>query len=197
MARVQKKSLIRKPPPAPPEAVRRGYDRLGPEEYYRQHGGDYVNPHEPTIRKILSTIVPEWGLDCSRTLDLAAGAGEITRALLDQAAALKLSPPEIEGMDPYTGAAYQARTGRVAEAISFEEICDGALSGRRYSLVVCSFAMHLFESSRLPTLLYRLAEVAPALLILSPHKRPQIKEAWGWTLRRELLQLRVRARLYG
>lgn len=171
-------------------AIRRQYERLGAQAFYRQHGADYRNPHEAVIDAALRLVVPRWQLDLTRVLDLACGSGEATLALRDLGAA------RIEGVDPYTGAAYQARTGQAAEALSFEQIAGGALEGREYSLIVCSFALHLLAASRLPALLFRLAEIAPRLLILTPHKRPAIKAAWGWVLEDELVVERVRARVY-
>src|SRR5437763_911706 len=82
-----------------------------------------------------------WGLDLTRVLDLACGSGEATLALRE------LGAGTIDGVDPYTGAAYQARTGQPAEELSFEAIAGGALDGRHYNLVVCSYALHLLEPS--------------------------------------------------
>ena len=72
----------------------------------------------------------------------------------------------------------------------------GALAGRAYGLVVCSFALHLAEASRLPGVCQQLSLVAPTLLVLTPHKRPVIREAWGWRLAGEFVWARVRCRLY-
>ncbi|MGC4031852.1 MAG: hypothetical protein QM754_09000 [Tepidisphaeraceae bacterium] len=102
----------------------------------------------------------------------------------------------IDAIDPYTGSAYSRRVGRPCERMSFEEIAAGGLRGRSYSLIVCSFALHLAEPSRLPTLCWELAGVADQLLVLTPHKRPVIDDAWGWRLEEETVRQRVRARLY-
>jgi SAM-dependent methyltransferase len=170
--------------------IRREYERLGAQTFYQRRGAAYRNPHEAAIREVLRVGVPRWRLDLTRVLDLACGSGEVTLVLRE------LGAGQIEGIDPYTGAAYEARTGRACEALSFEQIAEGALAGREYSLAVCSFALHLLAASRLPALLFRLAEVAPRLLILTPHKRPEIKAAWGWALEDEMVIERVRARLY-
>ena len=172
------------------EAIRHQYEQLGAQAFYEQHGADYRNPHEAAIGKVLRAVVPEWQLDLARVLDLACGSGEVTLVLRD------LGAGQIDGVDPYTGAAYLARTGQAAEGFGFEQIAEGALAGRSYSLIVCSFAMHLLPVSRLPALLFRLAELAPHLLILTPHKRPELKRAWGWELAQEKVLERVRARLY-
>jgi SAM-dependent methyltransferase len=172
------------------EAVRTQYEQHGARGYYERSGGDYRNPHEEAIGKLLRAIAPAWALDLSNVLDLACGSGEATLVLRE------LGASHITGIDPFTGAAYLARTGQAAEAYDFAAITAGALAGREYSLIVCSFALHLAEASRLPALAYRLAEVAPQLLILTPHKRPVLKAEWGWQLARETISERVRARLY-
>jgi len=102
----------------------------------------------------------------------------------------------ISAIDPYTHVAYTKRTGAPCEALTFEQIAAGALRGRVYSLIACSFAMHLVESSRLASLCYALSQLSQSLLILTPHKRPTLRPEWGWTLKHEILHERVRARLY-
>jgi SAM-dependent methyltransferase len=187
--------MTKRPAPAAPQpvkvsAIRRQYEQLGAQSFYERHGAEYHNPHEAAIRAVLRVVVPRWQLDLTRVLDLACGSGEITLALGE------LGAGAVAGLDPYTGAAYRARTGQAAEVLSFEQVAEGALAGRAYSLVVCSFALHLLAASRLPALLFRLAEIAPRLLILTPHKRPEIKAAWGWALEDEVVIERVRARVY-
>jgi 2-polyprenyl-3-methyl-5-hydroxy-6-metoxy-1,4-benzoquinol methylase len=179
-----------KPPvsKAPPD-IRPQYDALGVDGFYAAHGATYRNPHEATVKKLLQTVALEWALDLSHVLDLACGSGEATLALRALGA-------NVTGIDPYTGAAYCDRTGSTAEPLSFEDIAAGALEGRAYSLIVCSFALHLAMESRLPTLCWQLAQISPALLVLTPHKRPAIQAAWGWTLEAETTLERVRARLY-
>jgi hypothetical protein len=135
-------------------------------------------------------VAGDWILDLSHVLDLAAGSGEVTLALRG------LGVGRVEGIDPFTFEAYQARTGQTAGRETFGQIAEGALAGRRYSLIVCSFALHLIEPSRLPKLAQQLADISDRLLILTPHKRPQIRSAWGWEIEREIVVQRVRARLY-
>jgi 2-polyprenyl-3-methyl-5-hydroxy-6-metoxy-1,4-benzoquinol methylase len=171
-------------------AIRHQYERHGVEGYYAQFGAEYRNPSEPVIREVMRAAIGGWNLDLSRVLDLACGSGEITLALRE------LGGGRIDGLDPHTAAAYLARTGQAAESVSFEQIAAGALAGRSYSLIVCSFAMHLIEVSRLPGLLAQLGLISNRLLILTPHKRPEIKADWGWVAEAELIVSRVRARLY-
>jgi SAM-dependent methyltransferase len=172
------------------EAIRNAYALLGVQAYYTQHGATYRNPHEPIVRDVLAQAVERWRLDLRLVLDLACGSGEATLALRD------LGAGSIEGADPYTGVAYRARTGQEAQPWSFEAIARGALAGRRYSLIVCSFGLHLAPPSWLPGLAYQLGLAAGALLVVTPHKRPHLNPAWGWILQDEFLRDRVRARYY-
>lgn len=171
-------------------AVRHQYEEHGVEKFYSQFGSEYRNPHEPTIVEVLREAVRHWRLDLTHALDLACGSGEVTLVLH------KLGAKQVDGVDPFTGEAFRARTGQQAEAFNFEQIAEGVLAERRYSLIVCSFAMHLIEESWLPALLFRLGEISDCLLILTPHKRPELKPEWGWTLEGEFMIERVRARLY-
>ena len=173
-----------------PDSIRDQYVRYGAQGYYEQFGAQYRNPHELAVRQTIHTTVAAWRLDLAHVLDLACGSGEVTLALRE------LRAVAIDGLDPYTGAAYQARSGQPAEALSFEAIAGGALDGRRYSLVVCSYALHLLAPSRLPRLAYQLSRVAGALLVLTPHKRPNLRPEWGWVLAEEMVVQRVRARCY-
>ena len=151
-------------------SIRGEYEKHGVSGFYQQFGDAYRNPHEAAIRLALHTGLARWVLDLSRVLDLACGSGEVTLVLQE------LGCTNIDGIDPYTAEAYQARTGRQAEPLTFEQIAGGALEGRRYSLIVCSYALHLLPASRLPVVAYQLQRIAPALIMLTPHKRPQLRQ---------------------
>lgn len=174
----------------PPKPIRQEYQERGVAGFYRERGNEYRNPHEPRIGESLQIAVRDWKLDLTSVLDLAAGSGEVTLALR------ALGAKQITGIDPYTFDAYRRRTGQNAGRETFEQIATGALVGRRYSLIVCSFAMHLLEPSRLPKFAYALSGIADSLLILTPHKRPEIRADWGWKLTEEMVLQRVRSRLY-
>ncbi|KAG9102881.1 hypothetical protein FRC07_010133 [Ceratobasidium sp. 392] len=52
-----------------------------------------------------------------------------------------------------------------------------------YDLVICSFALHLVTSpGALFALLSTLSYSAKWLVVLEPHKKPEIKDGWGWAL---------------
>ncbi|HSZ59713.1 MAG TPA: class I SAM-dependent methyltransferase [Tepidisphaeraceae bacterium] len=172
------------------KAIRHEYESHGVDAFYRDRGRDYRNPHEPQIQRSLAIAVRDWPLDLTRVLDLAAGSGEVTLVLRS------LGAGSIDAIDPFTFEAYEQRTGQPAGRETFEQIADGALSGRSYRLIVCSYALHLLEESRLPRLAWQLSRISPSLLLLTPHKRPVLRAAWGWKLKQEIVVDRVRSRLY-
>jgi SAM-dependent methyltransferase len=171
-------------------AIRAAYEQYGVEGFYQRFGDSYRNPHERVIRATVRAAVARWNLPLDRVLDLACGSGEVTLALRE------LGCGAIDGIDPYTYQAYAARTGQAAERLSFEQIAAGALAGRSYDTIACSFALHLVALSRLPALMSQLSLIGTALLVLTPHKRPQLRPEWGWECADELLIERVRARYY-
>ena len=165
------------------------YRAMGVEEFYRQEGGTYRNPHEFAVKELLAGALSEMDVD-GRMLDLACGSGESTLVME------RCGISKIDAIDPYTHEAYRQRTGRPAEKFSFENIADGCLAGRKYDTIVCSFAMHLVDESRLPTLCYQLSVIAENLIVITPIKRPEVKDAWGWSLESETMEHRVRCRVY-
>jgi len=171
-------------------AIRAAYEQYGVEGFYQRFGNTYRNPHERVVRAALKAAVARWELPLDHVLDLACGSGEVTLALRE------LGSAAIDGIDPYTHQAYADRTGQVAEQITFEQVAAGALAGRSYSTIVCSFALHLVALSRLPALMTQLSLIGTTLLILTPHKRPLLRPEWGWRCADELLIERVRARYY-
>lgn len=174
-----------------PDGGARDWYRDGVGEHYAAHGADYRNPHAEIIDDAVAIAIERWKLDASNVLDLAAGAGELTLAI--RAAAPTAT---IVGSDPFTFAAYESQTGQPCERWSFEHVAAGVLGDRSFSLVGCSFAMHLAPPSLLPPLAIALAQRSPRLLILTPHKRPAIRSDWGWTPAGEFVERRVRVRLY-
>lgn len=171
-------------------SIRQGYEEYSVEGFYQQFGADYRNPHEKEIEQVLELSRQAWELGFQKVLDLACGSGEVTQTLR------KWGMEAVTGIDPYTYLAYEKRTGLQAEQWSFEEIAQGVLADRQYSLIICSFALHLVPESRLPQLAYQLACIAHQLLILTPHKRPVLKAEWGWNFQGEQQINRVRSRLY-
>jgi len=114
--------------------------------------------------------------------------------------------PQIIAADPFTAAAYKQRTSYTCAELSFSDIAEGALptisvdistglvrklisqedneqTERQHiiEMVVCSFALHLLEdASGLFALLWELSSKARWLVVLAPHKKPELKPGWGW-----------------
>jgi hypothetical protein len=151
-----------------------------------------------------------------KLLDLAAGSGEATLAIhhwvqkqsariaeghepsvcngraIARPSVLVPSKPilpskqfQLIGCDPYTQSAFQARIGKPCYPWSFQTFANGDIS-ITFDIVICSFALHLLNSSQLFTTLYALASQARYLLVLSPHKKPTIENRMGWSLLKEI-----------
>lgn len=172
------------------DSIRSKYKQFGVKDFYAFHGGDYKNPHEPAIRESIDFIYNNWDLNFSKVLDLASGKGEVTKALEANGVT------DIEASDGYLATEYTKSTGRKCYAMTFDDIIKGSLRGKNYSLVICSYALHLLEESKLPMFLLQLPQITDNLLILSPHKKPYIKENWGWELEKEIEIDRVRSRYF-
>ncbi|GAA5904168.1 hypothetical protein JCM8208_003468 [Rhodotorula glutinis] len=108
-----------------------------------------------------------------------------------------LPEPELSivATDPFTAPAYRTRTGLPCSELSFADVAAGQLpppsrSGpsdgddapvEPYDLVIISFALHLVESSsELWALLDELSKRARWLCVTGPHKKPDVKDSWGW-----------------
>lgn len=173
----------------------------GVADHYREHGSSYRNPHASIIDQCLQIAVARWPLKLGHVLDLAAGAGEFTLAL-SRATGLPLASSRegertlpVTACDAFTMRAYADQTGLPCQQITFEQIAAGTLRGHSFSLVGCSFAMHLCPVSQLPVMLLELSQIALQLMILSPHKRPIIREGWGFRLIDAFTEARVHVRL--
>ena len=169
-------------------SVRQGYEQLGVEGYYKEHGLDYVNPHIDKITHLLNLDEVKKYIGDS-VLDLCCGGGEVTTILNSQS-----KQYSIDGVDPYTAMAYKKNTGKTCMPYTFKDIVLGKLDNKKYDTIICSFAMHLCELSMLNMLLFRLSNISNTLIILTPHKRPVIKN-W-WKLQKEIIFERVKLRIY-
>lgn len=170
------------------DSIRSKYQQFGVKNFYAFHGGEYKNPHEDAIRKSVNYIYQNWNLDFSKVLDLAAGKGEVTKILRD------IGVRDIDAVDGFLSKEYSKETGKPCKTMTFDDIMKGSLRGSFYSLVICSYALHLLDNSKLPPFLYTLGESTDNLVIIGPHKRPYIKDTWGWVLEKEIIIDRVRTR---
>lgn len=166
-------------------SIRKSYENNGVKNFYLQSGNSYTNPHIKDVQMCLRESVNTWNLPTSSILDLACGSGEVSECF---------GSTNVTGVDPYTQKAYFNRIGKYPLSYSFDDIINGVLLEHRYDIIICSYAMHLIEESKLPNLCYALAQISNKMLIVSPHKKPDIKQAWA--LSGELYVNRVRSRYY-
>ena len=150
--------------------IRPLYDEHGAEGYYRAFADSYENPHFPEIKALIERNFARF--DCSSVLDFAAGGGEVTQALQ------VLQVQNIIGCDPFTFGLYEKNTSRPCLQLSFKDVIKNGLPGH-YSLIISSFALHLCPVSDLFSLTWQLLDAAPLLVVLTPHKRPELEKLQG------------------
>lgn len=177
-------------------SVRGAYERHGVDGFYQERGAEYTNPHMPQVAALLA----RWSSSAprgARILDLCCGSGEVTRALRD------VGEYQVTGLDPYTHVAYERETGLKCLRYSFAELIRGALEtdpdviasgGPVYDHIICSFAMHLCPPEELYALTYTLFKYSPELILITPHKRPDLESLTGVTLQETLIELTARGK---
>lgn len=152
------------------DAIRNQYQELGVDAYYEQHGSVYENPHFRYIETLLQQN--ETRIDYGTTLDLCCGGGEVSMAIQT------LGYQGFVGCDPFTTAAFERNLNQKAINLSFDDILKGKLEGR-YSTIICSFAMHLCPEKQLFSLAFELLQHTQTLVIITPHKRPELEKLNG------------------
>ena len=153
------------------KAIRPLYEEHGAEGYYTAFAEHYENPHLAEIAALVEKNFSRF--DCSGgVLDFAAGGGEVTGVLR------RLGVGQITGCDPFTHALFAKNTGLPCLRLSFREVIRQGLPGR-YSLIVSSFALHLCPLKDLFPLTWQLLQSAPLLVVLTPHKRPELENLPG------------------
>ncbi|MEM9918132.1 MAG: class I SAM-dependent methyltransferase [Bacteroidota bacterium] len=157
----------------PTKAIRKQYEELGVDKFYRRHGAAYENPHFPYIRQLL--LQNKERIDFSRILDFCCGGGEVSRV------ALELGAEQLTASDPFTAAAFRKHIGQPCLKWSFEDVIRGKMEGA-FSAIICSFAMHLCEPKQLYPLTHALLAHSPLLVIITPHKRPPLEDLDGIAL---------------
>jgi SAM-dependent methyltransferase len=156
------------------QSIRPLYDSCGVEGYYRAHADDYANPHFPEITTLLERNFQRF--DCSgEVLDFAAGGGEVAQVLQ------KLGVEKITGCDPFTFELFEKNTGLACLRLSFKDVVKGEPLGQ-YSLIISSFALHLCPLKDLFSLTWNLLQAAPTLVVITPHKRPELEKLPGIAL---------------
>ncbi len=154
-------------------AIRNQYQKMGVEQFYQEKGSDYSNPHFLYIKELL--LNNKGRINYNRTLDLCAGAGEVTQVLQE------LNFNATEGCDPFTQEAFEKNTRKKCLSFSFDDIIKNGLD-KKYTSIICSFAMHLCEKGKLFPLVSKLFSSTKELIIITPHKRPELELLEGVVL---------------
>ncbi len=142
------------------------YEAHGAEGYYQAHGHTYENPHFVQIQALLERNFDR--MDTSKVLDFSAGGGEVTQVLT------ALGCTNIAGSDPFTADLYMRNTGKNCLPLSFEDVIKKGISDK-YSVIIGSFALHLCPPKDLYPLMWQLFQAAPSVVVLTPHKRPELE----------------------
>lgn len=168
-------------------SIRLQYASMGIDEYYKNHAREYVNPHLSIIHSHLTNHF-KTGDRNQAILDLCCGGGEVTSFLSE------LGYNNIIGCDPFTHEVYRENTGLECLTQDFKSLAASGLD-KRFDTVVCSFAMHLCPPSMLPMVLYNLSTICDKLLIITPNKKPFIRDE-SFIFEGEIIFERVYSRLY-
>lgn len=148
---------------------------MGADAYYTSAADDYSNPHYAEIERLLTVNAHRIGNPDETVLDFSAGSGEVSRVLM------QAGFQQVSGSDPYTWALYEKQVGKPCLKLSFSDVIQTGLP-QHYKAIVSSFALHLCPMEQLPALIWRLFEYAPLLVVITPHKRPELEKIPGITL---------------
>ena len=157
------------------------YQKYGVENYYKNHGESYKNPHFQNLAYIFPKILKEIPINPEASiLDLACGSGEITQLLIKNGH----NPSKIKGMDPYTSKNYEKTTGLTCLEKSFQDIIRGDLSEVHFDVIVCSYAVHLMKDEELFGFFTELASMTPRFIVISPNRKFAL-DHFRWKIKTE------------
>jgi SAM-dependent methyltransferase len=165
-----------------PEPIAGGFRfkyKDGVDTYYSENGNKYSNPHHLDIADALKICVDNIKLEHDKPiLDFCAGSGEVSLILK------KYIKNKIIGSDPYTHELYKKNTSNDTYQWSFDDILNCAPDdfNIQFSVIICSYALHLCDKSKLSLVAQYLSRISPYLCIISPHKNPVLTEQMNWKL---------------
>lgn len=160
------------------KAIRIEYAEKGVEAYYQKNADAYENPHFPYIQQLLEQNQSR--IDYSKVLDLACGGGEVAlilRGCPDPSSGGR-GFDNVVGCDPFTKRLFVKNTGLPCFNYSFEDVVKGRLAAKvegQYSAIISSFAMHLCDEKMLYALANQLFRLTKNVVVITPHKRPQLE----------------------
>lgn len=171
-------------------SIRTNYEIMGVDDFYKNVGGEYKNPHLGDIKKCMEKVISFGYDELNDVLDLASGTGEITNILTD------MGYDAVMGCDPYLYREYELNTGKKCLRYSFNDIQQNALSYMKFDTIICSYGLHLADKSILPDLFWNLSQISKTLVIISPNNNPVVKEDYGWTLEKEFKDGKSKCKIY-
>ena len=160
--------------------MRGKYEELGVDGYYEAHADAYSNPHLGQIAAVLQEAHEEGMLDFTRVMDLCCGNGEA-------AGVVRTIHPEAEliGVDPYTYQGFEQKIGAPCWRLSFDDIRRGQLleqpgaEPKSFSCIISSFGLHLLDEKHTWAVVSQLVELTDTIVIITPHKRPELEGVCG------------------
>ncbi len=148
--------------------LRTAYEKKGVEAYYQQNALAYQNPHEEQVTELILRNAER--VDYSQALDLCAGGGEVSKVWKD------LGHTNFLASDAYTHKLYAKKLKKPCAAYSFDDFLRGNFEfPHTFSSIVCSFALHLCPEEWLFTVTENLFVYSPNIVIITPHKRPELE----------------------
>ena len=145
--------------------IRDEYSKLGVQNFYKQNKNSYINPHLDNIHLCLDWVIEK--IDITKFIDLGCGNGEITTFLNTK------SITDGIGIDLCLCDVYSKNTDKKCINVSFEEIATNGLNIKTQT-IICSYALHLCESSYFNNLMYNLSTNCEYFVLISPSKYPII-----------------------
>lgn len=171
------------------DAIRTEYEKSGVADFYKKKGDSYKNPHFNDIEESIKIINDKNIVDFTNVLDLASGSGEVSKILSE------LGYENVESTDPYMSEICERNTGKKCMDYSFQDIQLGKLRNKKYSTIVCSYALHLADKSILHDLLWELSLISENFIIISPNRNPVISDD-SWELVDKFVNGKNKIRIY-
>jgi len=148
--------------------LRHAYEKEGSDSYYQHNALAYQNPHEAQVRALVLQNATK--IDYSKSLDLCAGGGEVSKVWEE------MGYTDFLASDAYTHKLYKKKIKKPCYPYSFDDFLRGNFEfPHTFTSIVCSFGLHLCPEEWLFTVTENLWVYTNNLVIITPHKRPELE----------------------